>query len=140
VPPPSAEFNSLFCILTSSGKQGPIAWYGDGGAPIGNLGSDYADMQFDPLTCGFWAVGALVGDPGGEHTAPVERSVRATWVTEIQVDCNNAEMNGDGVVNEADLALYLEYYSLEDQRADMDRSGTITTRDYLLYSDEYAKR
>ena len=66
---------------------------------------------------------------------------RAIWVTEIYDPCsNNAEMNGDGTVDAADLALYLDHYAKETPQADMDGDGAVDGIDYLKYSEEYAKR
>ena len=134
----SMNYTTVLTELNGASQAGPAFWYDEGSGPVGNLGSDYADIQADYLHCGFWAVGALVAP--NENTPPAASEVRQTWVTEISITCTNAEMNGDGVVDETDLALYLEYHAAGDQRADMDRSGTITTADYQRYSDEYAKR
>jgi hypothetical protein len=49
-------------------------------------------------------------------------------------------MNGDGVVDAADLALFLDYYAKETPQADMNGDGKVDTIDYLKYSDAYAKR
>src|SRR5690606_29067499 len=125
--------------ISAAFAQGPNAWYSTStGDPVGLLGIDYADMQAAPNHCGHWAIGAIVDDPG-DHD--VGHNVRAIWLTEIYDPCsNNAEMNGDGMVDEQDLALYLDHYAKETPQADMDGDGAVDGIDYLKYSEEYAKR
>jgi len=62
------------------------------------------------------------------------------WLSEIPVDCNQAEMNGDGTVDEFDLALYLDHYARGAPQADMNGDKSVDLTDYVIYSDEYAKR
>ena len=102
-----------------------------------SLGGDFADIQADPVHCGVWSVGTLVADPGD---APAPSDVRAIWFTETPASCNNAEMNGDGSVDEADLLIYSEYHAVGDPLADMNRDGKMDAFDYARYLDEYAKR
>ena len=81
-----------------------------------------------------------MADPG-DHEAPVPHTKRAIWLTEVDPACsNNAEMNGDGEVDAADLALYLDHYAKQTPQADMDGDGKVDSLDYLKYFDEYAKR
>ena len=133
--------NYTTTLFEQSGQAGPEQIYDDGGPFIARgLGLDYCDIQADYLHCGFWGVGTIAAFTDDEPEPPLTTSARAIWVTEI-LACNSfAEMTGDGTVDEFDLALYLQYYAEEDPRADMDRSGTITTADYQRYSAEYAKR
>ena len=113
--------------------------FDDGGATWpGTLGSDFADIQADPL-CGFWAVGTLGNDPGGE-TPPVESDQRSVWLTWIN-GCNSiAEMSGDGTVDGEDFLLFSKYHAAGDHLADMNRDGRVDAFDYARYLDEYAKR
>src|SRR5690606_27567538 len=93
-----------------------------------------------PDHCGHWTVGTLVADPG-DHDEPVAHDTRAIWVTETCDPCSeNAEMNGDGTVDGADLALILDHFAKETPQADLNGDKTVDTVDYLLYSDAYAKR
>jgi hypothetical protein len=122
-------------------QAGPPQTYADSSGPLSIFGLDYADIEPDPGHCGFMAVGTIAALTDAEPEPPSTTTARAIWVSEILVSCDsNAEMNGDGAIDAADLALYLDYYAKEDPRADMDRSGTITTADYQIYSGEYAKR
>jgi hypothetical protein len=131
--------NYTSVLFEQSGQAGPQQAYVDGTSLPRELGTDYCDMQPD-YDCGFWAVGTIAAFADDEPEPPTTTSARAIWLTRIFA-CNGfAEMNGDGVVDEADLALYLQYHAVDDPRVDMNRSGTITTADYAIYSDAYARR
>jgi len=110
------------------------------GIHSGWLGWAYADIQPDPVHCGLVTVGTLVA-PCNECTPSGTSDTRAIWVTEIAVLCDNdAEMNGDGVVDETDLLVYLDHYAKGTPQADMDGDSAVDSLDYLKYSDEYVKR
>ncbi|MFG0285566.1 MAG: GC-type dockerin domain-anchored protein [Phycisphaerales bacterium JB039] len=117
-------------------EQGPTQRWTGGSI----LGGDFADIQPDPLGCGFWAVGTLVGHDTETAGDPIESDLRAIWLTEIPFGCNNAEMNGDGTVDETDLVVYSKYHSAGDPVADLNRDGKVDTLDFAKYLDEYAKR
>jgi len=130
----TSNYTAIQYEVSAGFQAGPEAYY-----VTGELGSDYADIQAAPDHCGFWTVGVLVDDPG-EPATFVQHDKRAIWLTEIFACNTNAEMNGDGTVDAADLALYLEHFAKQTPQADMDGDGKIDSLDYLKYSDEYAKR
>ena len=126
-------------IFTNQIEQGPPQRFLTSGVPVTTLSADYTDLQPDPDGCGFWSLAALVAPKGGTPLPP-ESNFRNIWLTEIPVDCNQAEMNGDGTVDEFDLALYLDHYARGAPQADMNGDKSVDLTDYVIYSDEYAKR
>jgi hypothetical protein len=138
----TANYTAVQYEISTALAQGPRAWYvSSSGVPDVNLGSDYADMQAAPNHCGYWAIGTIVAYIDHEPEPAVPHDKRAIWLTEIYDPCsNNAELNGDGVVDIEDLALYLDHYATGAPQADMDGDTSVDSIDYLTYSDEYAKR
>ena len=104
------------------------------------LSSDYTDLQPAPDGCGFWSLAALVAFADAEPEPPDFSNLRNIWLTEISACNTNAEMNGDGTVDEFDLALYLDHYARGAPQADMNGDKSVDLTDYVIYSDEYAKR
>ncbi|MFG0285061.1 MAG: dockerin type I domain-containing protein [Phycisphaerales bacterium JB039] len=131
-----AAFNSSYTGISSDNQvqPGPDLAYDE---PDPAAWADYSDMQADPISCGLWSMHVLVFDPEDSSTLTDARDV---WVFENQITCTNAEMNGDGLVDETDLYLFNQYHLAGSRQADMNRDQTLDAIDVALYYDEYAKR
>ncbi|MFG0286091.1 MAG: hypothetical protein ACF8R7_16865 [Phycisphaerales bacterium JB039] len=130
-----AQLNNSYTSVADDDpvQPGPSAWYDSDH----ETWADFTDMQADPVGCGFWSLHVLVHDPGGETASTDER---AAWLVEHDLGCNNAELTGDGVIDDKDLYLFNEYYALGSRRVDMNRDFKVDFVDYAIYTDEYAKR
>ncbi|UYV11218.1 MAG: hypothetical protein NCW75_07865 [Phycisphaera sp.] len=94
-----------------------------------NFWADYADMQADPLFCGFWSV----------HTLVKDADERNAWLFFLPLNCQSPELNGEGGTDLYDLAMFNNYYSTGARRVDMNTDGTTDATDAAIYLNEYDK-
>lgn len=89
----------------------------------------YGDMQVDPAQCGIYSTHTLVG-------SETEREV---WLFRRQLTpfCFQTDLNADGSTDSADMALYQDYYSAHDLRADTDADAVVDAIDLLNYLSAY---
>ncbi|MEQ8317297.1 MAG: hypothetical protein RIE77_06885 [Phycisphaerales bacterium] len=95
--------------------------------------ADFADMQADPSNdCVFWSTHTLVHED--DLTVNDKRDI---WFFETVINCNNANLNGDGGVDLLDMAMFNDYYSTGARRVDMNTDGTTDSTDAIIYNDAY---
>ena len=96
--------------------------------------ADFADMQSDPDGCGFFSVHPLVHTDDPE---PCQINARDVWLFELAAYCNNANLNGDTVVDLYDMAMFNDLFAAGARRVDMNTDGTTDATDAALYNAAY---
>lgn len=95
----------------------------------GAFWADYADMQADPLYCGFWSA----------HTLAKDVDERDEWMFFLPMNCQSPNLNFEGGTDLYDMALFNSYYAAGARRVDMNTDGTTDATDAAIYADEYDK-
>ncbi|UYV14055.1 MAG: hypothetical protein NCW75_07120 [Phycisphaera sp.] len=106
-------------------------------SPGNQTWADFSDMQADPFTCDLWSSHTLVHDDMQTHTSIDEIDLRDVWLLQNPINCNNANLNGDGGVDLLDMAMFNDYYATGARRVDMNTDGTTDATDAAEYADAY---
>ncbi|MFI4915547.1 MAG: hypothetical protein ACIAS6_03435 [Phycisphaerales bacterium JB060] len=93
----------------------------------GSFWADYADMQADPLYCGFWSA----------HTLAHDLDERDEWMFFQPLNCQDPELNFDGDVDLYDMALFTDFFNAGARRVDMNTDGETDATDAAIYQKAY---
>lgn len=99
--------------------------------------ADFSDMQADPFTCDLWSVHTLVHDDGTNPSTITDISKRDVWLLENPINCNNANLNGDSMVDLLDMAAFNDFYATGARRVDMNADGQTDSTDAMIYNNAY---
>lgn len=105
--------------------------------PSNTRWADFSDMQADPFTCDLWSVHTLVHDDGSSPSSITNIDRRDVWLLENPINCNNANLNGDSMVDLFDMAAFNDFYATGARRVDMNTDGETDSTDAIIYQDAY---
>ncbi|MEQ9097274.1 MAG: hypothetical protein RIE32_13545 [Phycisphaerales bacterium] len=105
--------------------------------PTNTRWADFSDMQADPFTCDLWSVHTLVHDDGTNPSSITDIDRRDVWLLENPINCNNANLNGDSMVDLFDMAAFNDFYATGARRVDMDTDGDTDATDAVIYQNAY---